>query len=63
MEIINKSFSEPIEILKNTPIGFLVIEPEQLKFYQVPSEKKRQQVKSMRRNMHQKQKKLPSFHS
>ena len=32
---------EPIQIGKNKPIGFLIIEPEQLKCYYVPSKKKK----------------------
>ena len=31
-EILNKSFRETIEILKNQPLGFAVVEPEHLNF-------------------------------
>ena len=32
IEILNKSFEHTIEIKKHTPLGFVVIEPEHLKF-------------------------------
>ena len=32
IEILNKSFEETVEIKKNQPLGFLVIEPKHLKF-------------------------------
>ena len=32
VEILNKSYKETIEIKKNIPLGFVVIEPEHLKF-------------------------------
>ena len=34
VEILNKSYKETIEIKKNNPLGFIVIEPEHLKFKQ-----------------------------
>ena len=34
VEILNKSYKETIEIKKNNPLGFVVIEPEHLKFKQ-----------------------------
>lgn len=58
IEIINKSFTESIKIGRNKPIEFLVIESQQLRFYRVPSKKRRQQlVKRTRRNILRKQKK------
>ena len=32
MEILNKSYEETLEIKKDNPLGFVVIEPEHLKF-------------------------------
>ena len=40
VEILNKSFEDPIEIKRNQPLNFLVVEPENLKFQYVPSKKK-----------------------
>ena len=40
LEILNKSFEDSIEIKRNEPLGFLVVEPENLKFQYVPSKKK-----------------------
>ena len=39
-EMINKSFEGHIEIKKGQPLGFLVVEPENLKFQHVPQKKK-----------------------
>ena len=36
LEILNKSFEDIIEIEKRQPIGFFVVEPENLKFQHVP---------------------------
>ena len=45
VEILNKSFEEPIKIKKNQPVGFVVIEPERLKFkYETPNEKKKKTI-------------------
>ena len=33
VEILNKSIEEPINIKKNEPLGFIVVEPEHLKAY------------------------------
>lgn len=40
VEILNKSFENTIKIKRNKPLGFLVAEPEHLKFHYVPSKKK-----------------------
>ena len=32
VEILNKSYEETVEIKKNNPLGFVIIEPEHLKF-------------------------------
>ena len=40
MEILNKSFEDHIEIKKGPALGFLVFEPENFKFQQVPTKKK-----------------------
>ena len=45
VEILNKSFEEPIKIKKNQPVGFVVIEPEHFKFkYETPNEKKKKTI-------------------
>ena len=36
LEILNKSFEDNIEIKKEVPIGFIAIEPKNLKFHYVP---------------------------
>ena len=33
IEVINKSFEDLVEIKRNQPLGFLAIEPENLKFH------------------------------
>ena len=40
MEILNRSFEGSIEIKKKQPLGFLIVEPENIKFQYVPSKKK-----------------------
>ena len=40
VEILNKSLEDSIEIKRNQPLGFLVVEPESLKFQYIPSKKK-----------------------
>ena len=52
VEIINKSFEDHIEIKKWQPLGFIVIEPENLKFQHVPQNKKKKKRK--RRVIYQK---------
>ena len=42
IEILNRSFEGNIIIKKNKPLGFLVVEPENLKFKNVPTNKKEQ---------------------
>ena len=41
-EILNKSFKETVEIKRNRPLGFLVIEPEYLKFKYETAKKKKE---------------------
>ena len=41
VEILNKPFEDHIEIKKGQPLGFLVVEPENLKFQHVPPKKKK----------------------
>ena len=42
VEILNKSFKEPIKIKKDQPLGFVVVEPEHLTFkYETSNSKKR----------------------
>ena len=48
IEILNKSFEETVEIKRNKPLGFLVIEPENLKFRYETTNKKRKQYKRKR---------------
>ena len=45
IEILNKSFEETVEIKRNRPLGFLVVEPEHLKFKYETTKKKRRQTK------------------
>ena len=45
VEIINKSFEDHIKIKKGQPLGFLVVEPENLKFQHVPQKKKTKKKK------------------
>ena len=40
IEILNKYFEETVEIKKNQPLGFLVIEPENLKLKYETAKKK-----------------------
>lgn len=40
MKILNKFFEDPIEIRKGHPLGFVVAEPEHLKFEYVSPKKK-----------------------
>ena len=41
MEILNKSFKHLVKVKRNQPLGFLVIEPENLKFHhEAPKTKK-----------------------
>ena len=48
MEVLHKSFEETVEIKKNQPLGFLVIEPENLKFkYATVSKKKKADQKKI----------------
>ena len=39
IEILNRSFEDNIIIKKDKPLGFLVIEPENLRFQHVPPDK------------------------
>ena len=43
--MINKSFEDHIEIKKGQPLGFLVVEPENLKFQHLPQKKKTKKEK------------------
>ena len=45
VEILKKSFEETVEIKKNIPLGFLVVEPEHLKFKYKMAKKKRSRPK------------------
>ena len=40
VEILRKSFEDSIEIKRKQSLGFLVVEPENIKFQYVPSKKK-----------------------
>ena len=40
VEILNKSFEDTIVIKKGQPLGFLVVEPENLKFHHLAQKKK-----------------------
>ena len=44
MEILNKSCGETLEIKKNNPLGFVVIEPENLKFKHETTKNKRKKT-------------------
>ena len=44
VEILNKSFKEPVKIKKNQPLGFAVIKLEHLKFKYETSDSKRKKV-------------------
>ena len=45
VEILHKSFEETLEIKKNKPLGFVVIEPEYLKFkYETTKNKKQKNL-------------------
>ena len=45
VEMLNKSFEDPFEFKKGQPLGFLVVEPENLKFQYVPQNKKAKKEK------------------
>ena len=46
--MLNKSFEETVEIKRNRPLGFLVIEPEYLKFkYETAKKKKKADQKNL----------------
>ena len=48
IEILNKSFEETVEIKRNRPLGFLVVEPENLKFkYETARKKKKADQKNL----------------
>ena len=48
VEILNKSYEETIEIKKNSPLGFVVIEPEHLKFkHEAETAKKKKKKASL----------------
>ena len=48
IEVLHKSFEETVEIKKNQPLGFLDIEPENLKFkYATVSKKKKADQKKI----------------
>ena len=51
---MNKPFEDDIEIKKGQPLGFLVVQPENIKFQYVPPKKKKQKRK--RRVVYRKQK-------
>ena len=44
VEILNKSYGETLEIKKNNPLGFVVIEPEHLKFKHETTKNKRKKT-------------------
>ena len=44
VEILNKSCGETLEIKKNNPLGFVVIEPEHLKFKHETTKNKRKKT-------------------
>ena len=58
IEILNKSFKDLVKVKRNQPLGFLVIEPENLKFHhEAPKTKKiRHQTKTKYRRIGRKQK-------
>ena len=45
IEILNRSFEDNIVVKKNKPVGFLVIEPENLKFHYAQAMKKKNKTK------------------
>ena len=46
IEILNKSFEDPVKIKRNQRLGFLVIKPENLKFHhEAPKKRRRHQAK------------------
>ena len=52
IEIVNTSYTEDFKIKKKTPLGFLVIEPEHLKF-KYGRKKKTKKAKSLPKNWEQ----------
>ena len=51
VEILNKSYEEKLEIKKGSPLGFVVIEPEHLKFrYETQTAKKERKRTRKRRS-------------
>ena len=54
VEILNKSFEDLIEIRRNRPLGFLFIEPENLKFPM--HRQKRHQRQRTRKSIHENEK-------
>ena len=58
VEILNKSFEDPIEISRSQPLVFLVIEPENLKFqHHVLAKKKTKKKKKEQENVYTESKK------
>ena len=56
VEILNKSFKEPIKIKKNQPLGFAVIKLEHLKFkYETSDSKKKGHTHKKKRMKKQQQ--------
>ena len=45
VEILNRSFEDNIVVRKTKPLGFLVIEPENLKFHYAQSTKRNNKTK------------------
>ena len=57
VEVFSELFENSLEIKKNQPLGFLVIESENLKFRNAPSKKKKmRQTKRIYRRIDQKRK-------
>ena len=61
MFVSAKMLKDPIEIKGRQPLGFLVVEPENLKLHYVPSKKKAKKKKRTRRCTHRKRKRQTGF--
>ena len=62
VEILNKSFEDTVEIKRNRPLGFLVVEPEHLKFkYETTKRKKKADQKIYWRTNQKRKRQLGAF--
>ena len=52
MSVSAKMLKDPIEIKGRQPLGFLVVEPENLKLYYVPTKKKATKKKKKNKEMY-----------